>query len=109
MGQGEDPSARDGGSAGGMSTTHTSGDWQFDVEESGCRAIVAGGAEIAFTTGLSDDDEDLANARLMVAAPDMLAALENMIGGTKHAFWTGNKTDILIARAALAKARGEGR
>lgn len=43
-----------------------------------------------------------ANAHLIAAAPDLLAALEEVVGFVEAVGWTVSK-----ARAAIAKARGE--
>ena len=56
------------------------------------------------------DEEQEANAHLIAAAPDLYEALERMVGwvddwreGKKHPY-----DDWEFAKAALAKARGEG-
>jgi len=62
---------------------HTPGDWAVDPAESGGYRIFStqNGANIAFTDDTNDRDlksegEDKANAHLMAASPDLLAALE---------------------------------
>jgi hypothetical protein len=80
----------------------------------GCREILdASGEVIAATAGMSDDDEDLANARLMAASWAMREALEladawleaaeqaSKIGGTEL------HVDPAKIRAALKAANGE--
>ena len=56
------------------------------------------------------DDEDDANASLMVAAPDLLAALERMLAhGERGNLYTARGEDAEVvnqARAAIAKAKG---
>ena len=52
---------------------------------------------VAFVFGDTD-----ANARLIAAAPDMLAALKRMIFD-----WDGEPEDIAEAQAAIRKAEGE--
>lgn len=50
----------------------------------------------------------LANAHLIAAAPDLLAALERLEAGVR--LWISNGVsdeDMAAARAAIAKARGE--
>ncbi len=59
----------------------------------------------------------LANARLIVAAPDLLAALQNLLdrvkdlddAGPAHEMWQsdGLRADIAASSAAIAKATGE--
>jgi len=57
--------------------------------------------------------ERLANARLIAAAPDLLAALEatyasaTEAGGLGGAYLTVSGDTIRAARAAIAKAKGE--
>ena len=57
--------------------------------------------------GDKDADEAYANARLISAAPDMLAALEKLWEWV----WEDNRGDCLypeeLVRAAIRKARGE--
>lgn len=60
---------------------HTPGPWEIltDSELEGCKDIGPpnGNREgLVFTAGLSNEQEDLANARLIAAAPDLLAAAE---------------------------------
>jgi hypothetical protein len=49
------------------------------------------------------DEEAVAHAHLMSAAPDLYAALKEIIDTP----WIGGKGGLVRARAALAKARGE--
>ena len=61
-----------------------------------------------FTYPLGNDpDKAAANARLIAAAPDMLAALEAFVGSRKGdgMGWTLDSLEAL-ARAAIAKAKG---
>jgi len=73
-------------------------------------------APIATTCTSSYSDETrpavaLANARLIAAAPDLLAALEKLIGDVRdiHDIDTIMYDDVLNARAAIAKAKGGAR
>ena len=54
--------------------------------------------------GADDSDERQANARLIAAAPDLLAALESLLNETNAGTWDCLPADL--ARAAIAKARG---
>jgi hypothetical protein len=64
---------------------HTKGPWYFEEDGLGCKSIChnvpdewhAEGKdkELCYTTGLAEEEEDLANAHLIAAAPDMLEAL----------------------------------
>ena len=106
---------------------HTPGPWEFEVEtnDSGgwraraqCVRIWNGATLIAdYDTSAceyADDDENAANARLMAAAPELLAALIDMdeaycdVGPdmTQEKRNFGRKT-LIAARAAIAKATGE--
>lgn len=75
--------------------------------------------QVALVVGLHEDrpsGEQEANARLIAAAPDLLAALERIVS-----WYDGSTTDEMVhreprkdppritaARAAVAKAKGEG-
>ena len=54
--------------------------------------------------------EGEANARLIAAAPDLLAALESVltIGGIDQSPGTNGRVVLHQVRAAIAKARGQG-
>ena len=83
--------------------SHTPGPWQFDPID---RVVVKGGAEIAYM-GRSANGEDV---RLIAAAPELLEALEFALAALEDVFGK-NKVDvgaINTARAAIAKARGQG-
>ena len=86
---------------------HTPGPWE--VKQFGGPQI-SGPAGYAVRTmwgALHVDDlqgQDAANARLIAAAPDLLEALEELIGDTE---WGCYRATYLKARAAIAKARGE--
>ena len=77
-------------------TKHTPGPWPIQSHEN---RLYVGPVEID-----GDDDEDLANARLIAAAPDMLAALRALddvnldVGGVRLRE---------IVDAAIDKAEGE--
>jgi hypothetical protein len=72
--------------------------------------IVRGGNRIAMidcdNEALSDGDI-VANARLIAAAPDLLAALEDMLNLTLDEDDIAVSSRIAKARAAIAKAKGE--
>ncbi len=65
--------------------THTPGPWTIMAMDAdiGCRTILGGRSYFAITetVGLSDDDEDRANAHLIAAAPELLEALEAIAEG----------------------------
>jgi hypothetical protein len=98
---------------------HTPGPWKAG-NDSGCRPIKAGKSgrhrqaqymEIANTVGLSDDAEDRANARLIAAAPDLLAALKRALPWIREGLEFQSiepqaRADLAAAESALAKAEG---
>ena len=89
-----------------MKTQHTPGPW--DVEPKGSRHFVDGadGLTVAYLdrAGVRERAEIEANARLIAAAPDLLAALYS-IATDPSAIYSGVNAHIGdIARAAIAKA-----
>ena len=59
------------------------------------------GSDVAFTSAAFGNDETIANARLIAAAPDLLEALQMLLEFPN----TGPATTT--ARAAIARATGE--
>ena len=97
-----------------MKTQHTPGPWKINKKYSFSVETLSDGQGINIIAECSDPDgirsagEDSANAKLIAAAPDLLAALEaiiKMIG--PYAGQGRMDTEISAARAAIAKARGE--
>ena len=107
-----------------MSTEHTPGPWTDDTQYTGPRlvpfqpgklvqTIMGNDEDVAYMANWhNDNDERLANARLIAAAPDLLEACEAVLANeldAKSAAEFGGYTlddkigDIL--RAAIAKAR----
>jgi hypothetical protein len=92
-----------------MTTKHTPGPWGYHVTVDG-DAIVAGGGKIRVAEALVRDvshEDERANARLIAAAPDLLAALEALarsFSAVAYAAWT---PEMHAAVAAIAKAKGE--
>lgn len=93
--------------------SHTPGPWFFGEESAYGRDIHAGDRWIASAVGPHSDpfatsEECIANARLIVAAPDMLAVLENISTNLE----AGEVSASILARsviainAAIAKAKG---
>lgn len=112
-----------------MMSKHTSGPWE--VTEHDCHAqseghpehgmmdsLVCTGApnfrEIADVRRIYNGNRDIemerANARLIAAAPELLEVAEAFIGIMNSWGWSGDyeKQSVEKARAAIAKARGEG-
>ena len=112
-----------------MGAKHTPGPWRIDSKDDS--HVVAGhgpatmSVAVASFSGVSPDDEDKANARLIAAAPDLLEALEELENVLHHAgpcqCCTGNSESrsqlrgrnedgheagccVLRARAAIARA-----
>lgn len=79
---------------------HTPGPWNV------------GGANIMIMAGEGPDRRAVAfaatdaNATLVAAAPDLLAALEAMVHMHEHD-QSGSGAIVTLARAAIAKARGQ--
>ena len=101
-----------------MEAKHTPGPWIAEPEEaSEHRGIAICAADAILATILPEDDreadaEDWANARLIAAAPDLLAALEAVWGGRYNAGENGCMVHLTLKMcetipAIIAKARGE--
>ncbi len=88
--------------------THTPGPWSTRENGGWQKMIMAGKHIITYSTGENQKEEVEANARLIAAAPDMLEALDGLVGiGIMNP--TGSPTlDKLIdqAEAAIARAKG---
>jgi hypothetical protein len=89
-----------------MTTQHTPGPWYIDCQNEsaaiGYRAIIDGDGY----TVCSPSPMGQANARLIAAAPDLLAALEVVREYMDHAADQFSYEDIVQIRAAIAKATG---
>ena len=80
---------------------HTPGPWFVLIDDDGCplEIVLAGDHDMRIAVPASDGP--LANARLIAAAPELLAALREVIAVSDR------KTEIYDrARAAIAKAEG---
>jgi hypothetical protein len=83
-----------------MSTQHTPGPWASNSADSFELGVYGSGYRIAKMTG-GEINRDVANARLIAAAPELLEALQAIID-------TGLSTSkITAAKKAIAKATGE--
>ena len=83
-----------------MKTEHTQGPWTFSIEEQG-RCVVR-----SQTTGLPYVGQVLSiNARLIAAAPDLLAALRELCAD-KYLADPINSDRMKNARVAISKAEG---
>lgn len=94
---------------------HTPGPWRWEentASKAGCRCVRivpdGGNCETAYLQSFPShgrsDDEAMANAHLIAAAPDMLIALEAEV------YWRTDKQRLAAAELrhkAIAKAKGE--
>ena len=88
-----------------MTAKHTPGPWHLGKEGYYFQSVRDQNEHITADVNITrSDGEGGANARLIAAAPDLLAALESMIAKID-----ADKLPIScsIARAAIARARGE--
>jgi hypothetical protein len=104
-----------------MTHTHTHGPWELEHcrNEDGSKFITINGQgphgawladiQAGAVNGKPADvtEKHLANARLISASPDLLAALENLLGD-KYLADPINADRMAEARAAIAKATGKG-
>lgn len=100
--------------------SHTPGPWEIGEEQFGAQVMVFAGEREVADCGhnFSDcgNEEDRANARLIAAAPELLAALDRlletvedeMVGLIDRKTIRARKVaNITEARAAIRAARGE--
>jgi hypothetical protein len=91
-----------------MSATHTPGPWHRNIKPASRYPTVFAGRNthvcVVTTRGLPDDEIE-ANIQLIAAAPDLLAALRDMIEPHERG-WKVTDWDIRCdaARAAIARA-----
>ena len=92
-----------------MKTQHTQGPWSNDPTQPTIWANdgdlkVATVSDLPWVNGKSDWQTEQANARLIAAAPDLLAALEAWLAVS---LCTDLEPEHVVnARAAIAKAKG---
>lgn len=95
-----------------MNPKHTPGPWRVDMAKNNAHLTsVFSGAERPFlerewNVAICTGPQSVANARLISAAPDLLAALIGMVSkyGDKSQFPTCDAS--ISARAAISKAEG---
>ena len=91
--------------------TYTPGPWEVDPKAQ-CRIREIQNLDTVATTGCdgSHRDEWEANARLIAAAPDLLAALKDLIADVENVDSEANdwsqQVCVMNARAAIARAEG---
>ena len=83
-----------------MNTKHTPGPWRIEGNE--VHAYATAVAVICETV----QGEDGSNARLIAAAPDLLAALQRLITALGGQGALRYELTVKTARAAIAKAEG---
>jgi hypothetical protein len=95
--------------AGAMNGTHTPGPWRLS-SPLGISSV--DGLHVCDVVGYgATEKRNLENAALIAAAPELLAALEGLLHGTRRpideADWHREREEAsAIARAAIAKAKG---
>ena len=97
--------------------THTKGPWGIvsgvlvDSTKNTHRPVEVAGLCIAhFSGGSTAQQHQVDNAHLIAAAPELLEALEYMASAcvlSPDADWPQGEDPLSVARAAIAKARGE--
>lgn len=90
---------------------HTPGPWYFDPEHRphhyGCNVGAETGECIATVApGENGDSETIANARLIAAAPDLLAACEEFVRKVESGE-ARSKRSYAEMKAAISRAKGE--
>ena len=94
-------------------TAHTPGPWKANA---GGQIISEDGTEISLVMNHDGDDSPTsANAALLETAPDLLAALDEIVRANDAALLVNGTVDsvyamkmIATARAAIARAKGKG-
>jgi hypothetical protein len=98
-------------------TTHTPGPWVLDRGANGDMLVTSlhesPDDDVCHVYGgnAGDDDRAQADARLIAAAPELLAALLDVLPDLSHYASThgpGPDRRLAVARAAIAKATGQG-
>lgn len=93
-----------------MQTKHTPGPWNWAKSDIDGKYSIYGNGPLAYCgdTGAVDGDGE-ANARLIAAAPDLLAALEALVGEADLGevdLDDDDRAKLEQARTAIAKATG---
>ena len=90
-----------------MSTQHTPGPWSV-VEDRvpASLEIFADKSAICECWRRADVATEMANARLISAAPDLLEALRNIVSAALRHQLEESDLEVVEARAAIAKATG---
>lgn len=95
-----------------MTTTHTSGSWHVTGDERGTMITDNTGGQLAIWPEQGGTVEQCANARLIAAAPDLLAALRGVMAWWADTLPPRGADDEMpahlfdAAHAAIARATG---
>ena len=87
-----------------MTAGHTPGPWRYDYESGYCGEIIAanGSSVCSF-----DDEPNKADAKLIAAAPELLAVLQSILERTKESgYLFKDSRELYAAKAAITKATG---
>ncbi len=87
---------------------HTPGPWHFGEGDRRIPAGVGSYTKAPLCRMVGSDADDIANARLISAAPDLYAALVAVMGGQIGGNVDTDAERFRLARAAIAKAEGTG-
>ena len=85
-----------------MNATHTPGPWHLttDIRGKELLASIRDGGDNIIAQMILNSQTDVANSRLLVAVPDLLRELQDLVDLLE-------RREAYTARAAIAKATGE--
>lgn len=96
------------GSISNMPNLHTPGPWRaLPWTEDRSLSYVVGPKGETIATVSQVRDQGVSNQQLLAAAPDLLEALEGFVDGECHCAEGTIKCVQCVARAAVAKAKGQ--
>ena len=92
-----------------MKLSHTPGRWFFTASDTDGTMITSGSDRIALWPSVGGTVQQCANARLIAAAPDLLAALQTLAKAVNSSnyFAVQSAFDGGYASAAISNATGE--
>jgi len=92
-----------------MSTQkHTSGPWKFSFESIDSEWAIVTTASGSIIANVNSDQRQKANARLIAAAPELLAALKESLANLEYLGLRDNKLPGMMQRINYAIAKAEG-
>jgi len=86
-----------------MKTKHTKGPWKIK-EGTIHNHVISGNGE--YIAGVQDGINDIADAQLIAAAPELLEALKQLVSAHNSGDWRNIGTAKNYAKQAIAKAEG---